>query len=52
MSSSRLRADADMLRQNAQNIRKQAEDLIQAIDYFFVINGDIFCPQFSFEKVF
>ena len=26
--------------------------MIQAIDYFFVINGDIFCPQFSFEKVF
>lgn len=30
---------------------KQAEKLIEAKDYFFVINGDIYCPTFNFSTI-
>lgn len=29
----------------------QALPLLQAKDYFFVINGDVFCPDFPFSKI-
>jgi MurNAc alpha-1-phosphate uridylyltransferase len=30
---------------------RQALDLLNPQDYFFVINGDIFCPDFPFGKI-
>ncbi|WP_215287340.1 N-acetylmuramate alpha-1-phosphate uridylyltransferase MurU [Polynucleobacter sp. MWH-Spelu-300-X4] len=30
---------------------RQALDLLNPQDYFFVINGDIFCPEFPFGKI-
>ena len=30
---------------------KQAEKLLEIDDYFFVINGDIFCPTFEFSNI-
>ena len=30
---------------------KQAEKLLEVHDYFFVINGDIFCPTFEFATI-
>jgi MurNAc alpha-1-phosphate uridylyltransferase len=30
---------------------KQAENLLEVHDYFFVINGDIFCPTFEFSTI-